>query len=186
MNNNNDNDKPAVEFYVIVENEIFPNNETLPVLFYHHAFSSIPGHVPAKDDEALAELIERTFKIHEWENSWRNGIYDYHHYHSTAHEVLAVYSGNVHLQLGGDHGLELELSRGDVLVLPAGVAHKNLGSDKNFKCIGAYPVGQKYDINYGKAKERPRADRNIAKVPLPTQDPVYGNWGPVRKYWNHL
>ncbi len=67
--------------------------------------------------------------------------------------------------------------------MPAGVAHKNEGSGKNFKCIGAYPKGTNYDMNYGKPKERPDADNNIRKLPLPENDPVFGKSRGVVVEW---
>ncbi|WP_250123846.1 hypothetical protein [Chroococcidiopsis sp. CCMEE 29] len=39
-------------------------------------------------------------------------------------------------------------------------------------------------MNYGKLGERPQADRNVAQVPLPTTDPVYGRDGQLAKYWH--
>ena len=75
---------------------------------------------------------------------------------------------------------------GDVIIIPAGVAHKNLGSSGDFRCVGAYPPGQDWDMNYGKAGERPAADENIANVPLPVADPVFGFEGPLMKNWGIL
>lgn len=75
------------------------------------------------------------------------------------------------------------MSRGDVVVIPAGVAHKNLGASPGFALVGAYPAGQLWDMMYGKPGERPRADENIARVPLPEADPVYGAGGPLLAHW---
>ena len=47
-------------------------------------------------------------------------------------------------------------------------------------------MGQKWDMNYGKPGERPQAERNIAQVPLPKTDPVYGRDGQLTKYWHLL
>jgi len=35
----------------------------------------------------------------------------------------------------------------------------------------------------GRAGERPQADANIARVPLPAGDPVFGRAGPLREQW---
>lgn len=43
-------------------------------------------------------------------------------------------------------------------MIPAGVAHKNLGSTADFGVAGAYPEGQDWDINYGWPGGRPHAD----------------------------
>jgi uncharacterized protein YjlB len=114
-------------------------------------------------------------------------VYGFHHYHSTAHEVLGVYRGSTRVQLGGQEGIVVEVHPGDVVVIPAGVAHKNLGGGQSaaqpFGVVGAYPLGQRPDMNDGRAGERPRADRAIARVPLPSADPVYGPQGPLFEHW---
>jgi uncharacterized protein YjlB len=153
----------------------FPNNQELPVLIYTSAFDA--------QHSDLADRMEQTFRQNKWTGAWRNGIYSYHHYHSTAHEVLGVYRGSVNVQLGGPEGINVDASAGDVLVLPAGTAHKNKGSSSSFRCIGAYPSGQDWDMNYGKENERPAADQNIQQVPLPEQDPVHGKDGPLIDKW---
>jgi uncharacterized protein YjlB len=155
----------------------FPNNERLPLVLYQNAVK-----LPQGDPAATFEEI---FHANEWGSSWRNGIYPYHHYHSTAHEVLGISRGKAAVRLGGDaRGQTFEVRAGDVIIIPAGVAHKNLGSSSDFLVVGAYPLGQKWDMNYGKLGERPQADRNVAQVPLPTTDPVYGRDGQLAKYWH--
>src|SRR5207244_1516328 len=115
--------------------------------------------------------------------SWRNGIYRYHHYHSTAHEVLGVFSGCATVRLGGERGITEKLTAGDVLIIPAGVGHKNLDSSADFGVVGAYPLDQQADMNYGREGERPRADQNIARVARPKSDPIYGEDGALLQYW---
>jgi len=166
---------PEIISEVLTDDGIFPNNANLPMLVYKNAIQ-IPDMNPAG-------AIERVFRENGWGGSWRNGIYSYHHYHSTAHEVLGIFSGSVTVQLGGPDGLTLDGVAGDVIIIPAGVAHKNLGSSDDFRCVGAYPPGQDWDMNYGKPDERPKADENITKVPLPHMDPVYGANGPLVKSW---
>lgn len=128
-------------------------------------------------------FIKTILKRNSWENSWKNGVYEYHHYHSVSHEVLCAYRGATKVLLGGDNGVIVDFEAGDVLIIPAGVAHKNIEPDNLFKCVGAYPKGQNYDMNYGQPFERPEADKNILKVPLPTEDPVYGKHGPLIEHW---
>ena len=154
----------------------FPNNEMLPLLVYQGALE-----LPAKNP---ATLIEDLFESNAWGGSWRNGIYNFHHYHSTAHEVLGVYRGSAEVQLGGDQGTTLAVHGGDVVIIPAGVAHKNLGASSDFRIVGAYPVDQRPDMCYGKPGERPNADERIAEVALPRLDPVYGATGPMVTYWD--
>ncbi len=153
----------------------FPNSR-FPLLLYRGAVSIL--------DPDPAEPFERLFASNGWGGSWRDGIYPYHHYHSTAHEVLGVFAGLAKVQFGGEErGVIYEVHAGDTLIIPAGVAHRNLGSTGDFGVVGAYPQGQDWDINYGKSGERPQADRNIARVPLPKLDPVYGPGGPLLEKW---
>jgi uncharacterized protein YjlB len=153
---------------------VFPNSK-LPLLLYRKAVV-----MPEQDPAAV---FEQLFAARGWRGSWRNGIYPYHHYHSTAHEVLGVYRGSAKVQLGGDRGITYEVHPGDVLIIPAGVAHKKLGSSADFGVVGAYPEGQDGDMNYGGPSERPRADQKIARVALPKLDPVYGAGGPLLEKW---
>ena len=154
---------------------MIPNNPNLPLLIYKGALK-LPEHEPA-------EYIEELLHSNHWGSSWRNGIYPYPHYHSTAHEVLLVFSGSAKVQLGGERGITEVLKGGDVVILPAGVGHKNLASSQDFGIVGAYPEGQDCDMCYGKPGERPQADRNIVRVGMPKTDPVYGVAGPMMQRW---
>jgi uncharacterized protein YjlB len=156
----------------------FPNNGKLPLLIYQ-GILALPQSNPAA-------VVESLFESNGWNGCWRNGIFGFHHYHSTAHEVLGVYSGSAEVQMGGVSGVSLTVCRGDVIIIPAGVAHKNLGANSDFRVVGAYPLGQGPDMCYGKAGERPRADKNIARVGLPKMDPVHGVDGPLAKHWGIL
>jgi uncharacterized protein YjlB len=98
--------------------------------------------------------------------------------------VLAVYRGSATLQLGGSKsGAKVEVRSGDVIVIPAGVAHENLGASDDFGVVGAYPGGRRPDLLRGRPGDRPEADRNIASAPLPDSDPLYGADGPLRTVW---
>lgn len=149
-------------------------NSVFPTLIYKKAFA---------DSNTLADVIEEKFNRNNWKNSWRNGIFDYHHYHSIAHEVLGVYSGSAEVQLGGEKGKKFSVAAGDVIILPAGTGHKKLSASHDFGVVGAYPDGMEYDICTGKDKERPKADENIAKVPFPEYDPVQGKDGGIMEFW---
>ena len=72
---------------------------------------------------------------------------------------------------------------GDVAVIPAVVAHCNLGQSEDLLGVGAYPGGADYDILRGDPGEHDCAVRVIAAVPLPEQDPVLGRNGGVRSLW---
>jgi uncharacterized protein YjlB len=150
-------------------------NSRLPVLIYQGALD-LPKNDPASAIEALIHA-------NQWGDDWRNGIFTYHHYHSTAHEALLVFSGSAKVQLGGESGVIDTISAGDVIIIPAGVGHKNLGASSDFHVVGAYPPQQRVDMNYGKPGERPRTDENIARVSLPATDPVFGKTGPLVDHW---
>lgn len=165
-----------VDYVYLSDDGMFPNNPHYPLIKYRSA-ARIHGPDPAL-------IFERLFSEHGWVRSWRNGVYGIHHYHSTAHEVLGVYSGSAEVQFGGEHGIRAEVYAGDVVVIPAGVAHKRLQSSTDFSVVGAYPEGQMWDMCYGESGERPRTDRNIARVPAPLNDPVHGNTGPLLELWS--
>lgn len=167
--------EPKTDTHVLGDDGTFPNNEELPVIAY--------TQVLRDSVDAPAGTFERVFRAHGWTGAWRNGIFSYHHYHSTAHEVLGVAGGSATVQLGGPTGVTVEVSSGDVLILPAGVAHKNLTSTPDFLVVGAYPEGQDWDLRRGRPADRPEADRNIKEVSLPTHDPVYGTGGLLPAHW---
>lgn len=133
-------------------------------------------------DSVRAEHFEARFAANDWHGGWRNGIFAFHHYHSTAHEVVGVYAGSARVHLGGPHGEVVDIGSGDVIVIPAGVGHCNLGSDR-LSVVGAYAAGRPYDMLRGRYSERAEAQRNIAQVPLPMADPVTGADGVLVRAW---
>ena len=151
----------------------FPNSR-LSLLYYR-------GAVARKD--ASPEAMEALFAANNWPPRWRSTVFTYHHYHSTAHEVLGIASGEATLMLGGPEGREFTVAAGDVIVIPAGVVHRRLRSSGDFLVVGGYPPGQEWDLLRGETGDRPMADRNIAKVPMPKSDPVGGTNGPLIKEW---
>lgn len=156
-----------------------PNNPRLPVLIYKHA--GLAGGT--RGPEALAKFFENTWPRHGWRADWRWGIYDFAHYHSTAHEVLGVYRGRASLRLGDSAGATLVVEAGDLIVLPAGTGHENLGSSDDFHVVGGYPNEQSADLLRGRPGERPAADQRIARVPLPAGDPLTGAQGALVQQW---
>jgi uncharacterized protein YjlB len=155
---------------VIPDDGRFPNS-SLPLLVYPQGLAEMN-----QDPEAI---IARNA----WGGIWRNGVSTYHHYHSTAHEFLAVVGGSATILFGGEHGVRVEAQAGDCIVIPAGVAHKLIHKAAGFLVVGGYPAGQAYDMCLGKPGERPDADRRISKVPLPTSDPIQGKGGALEKLW---
>ena len=140
-----------------------PNNPRLPVLLHRGALP--PG------DPAAAEAL---FARHGWPPAWRDGIFDFHHYHPNAHEALAIARGQVRVRLGAEAGVTLDLAAGDVVVLPAGTAHRNLGQSADLLVVGAYPPGDPPEQFTGRPGERERALRAIAATADPPCDPVTG------------
>jgi uncharacterized protein YjlB len=153
---------------------VFPNS-VLPLLVYRQALLA--------DGQDPASLFEERFAGNDWCNSWRNGVYPFAHYHSTTHEILGVYCGAAMLRLGGEHGRNLDVQSGDVIVIPAGVAHQKIDASSDFAVVGAYPDGRDWDLMRGLPGERPKADRKIATLPIPENDPIYGGDGPLRQIW---
>lgn len=166
---------PLIKSFILKDDGTFPNNEKLPLLLYKSC-TDLPS-------SNAAEAIEYLLNKNKWKNSWRNGIFDYHHYHSITHEVLLCYSGWATVKMGGQDGVSLDFNMGDMIIIPAGVSHKCEDSSHDFKCIGAYPGGSDYDIKKGESGERPEADMNIKNVPLPDSDPLSPSNGWLFTYW---
>ncbi|MFN5715908.1 MAG: hypothetical protein ACK463_15290, partial [Bradyrhizobium sp.] len=103
---------------VFQDDGLVPNNP-MPFLVYRGAVDA------GRDPEAA---IEQLFGSHGWGAMWRNGVYDFAHYHATVHEVLGVARGRARVQFGGAHGQALEIAAGDVALLPAGTGHQCLSA----------------------------------------------------------
>jgi uncharacterized protein YjlB len=147
-----------------------PNNPDLPLVLYR-------SPVRLSDSFDPAAMFEELFEQNGWGDTWRNGIYDYVHYHSRIHEVLGIARGRARVRLGGDKGRELDVKAGDVVILPAGTGHHCLTSSRDFLVVGAYPPAGTYDVCRASAKEHAKAIATIPKVRLPRKDPVYGTGG---------
>jgi len=149
--------------------DTIPNHPRFPVLVYRGVDAAREG----------PGAVERLFAQHGWVGAWVDGVFDYHHFHSTSHEVLAVVAGRATIELGGPQGQAFEVDRGDVLVLPAGTGHRRATQRDGFTVVGAYPEGQE---NYDLLREADDAARErIERLPPPPRDPVGGDgvaqWG---------
>lgn len=165
-----------VEFRDIVQIKIqsnngIPNNPHLPALIYPRVLK--PGL-------ASSDIVALYARNH-WVKSWVYSLFDFHHYHYAAHEVLTVISGCGVVQIGGEDGPGSEVTEGDVILLPAGYGHKLLDAEGDFTVVGAYPEGQP-DIGFNRPGDNTRLT-SIAKTPLPACDPIYGAAGPLASFW---
>ena len=160
------------ERMMLAENGWMPNNARLPVLIWRGGFAK------AGAGDEMATAMERKFGGNGWPAQWRDGVYSFHHYHSTAHEVLGIAGGEARLVLGGAGGREMTVRAGDVLLLPTGTGHCRISASGDFLVVGAYPVGETWDI----CREAPTAAvrERMGRV-------SYGEVGPLggvmRDWW---
>jgi uncharacterized protein YjlB len=150
-----------------------PNNPRLAVLLYRRVLDPAAGE--------LGAAFEALFTRNAWPPQWRDGIFDYHHFHSTAHEVLGVLSGEAQVIVGGPGGRVVTLEAGDVLLLPAGTGHCLQSSAGRFQVVGAYPAGQQWDIRRAALSESEM--ETMERLPFPLSDPVAGAEGPLLAHW---
>ena len=164
------------EFYTFEDDGVIPNSP-LPVVIYRQV-------IPL-DEKDFASFLETTFQKNGWTNNWRDIVLPYDHFHSNTHEVLGVSRGTVSLQVGGAAGKTVALTAGDVAVMPAGVGHRDISHHTHYEIVGGYPNGRQWDMMTGTQDERPIAQKNIASLPTPQTDPIFGTNGPLIKAWNH-
>ncbi|KAK3677552.1 hypothetical protein LTR78_002402 [Recurvomyces mirabilis] len=125
---------PQVQTYKLNPTKLIPNSP-YPLLHY-------PGLLADIADCNAGEVYE-LFTGNGWEPQWiyRYGPTQVSHYHSHAHECMAVLTGHATIRFGvadtsddleastngaahEDGGVEIEAKAGDVFLLPAGVSHK--------------------------------------------------------------
>jgi uncharacterized protein YjlB len=154
-----------------------PNNPTLPFIRYRSAV-----HLSGAADPAA--VFEVLFETNGWGGSWRNGVYNFVHYHPRTHEVLGIARGRARVRFGGAKGKLVELKAGDIVILPAGTGHQAIKASKDLLVVGAYPPLGKYEEYKGSAEEHAKAVRMVSKVRLPARDPAYGKKGPLKHLWH--
>jgi uncharacterized protein YjlB len=158
--------------FVFDDDGAIPNSR-LPLLVYRDAVPADPA------------AIERIFAANRWPPAWRNGVYEFHHFHSVAHEVLGVARGEVSVLFGGPHVQVLTVKAGDVVVIPAGVGHCNQGQTDDLLIVGAYPdTGPSPDTRRGRPAEHAEVVEAVGRVPMPGADPVAGMDGPLGRAWD--
>ena len=159
----------SIDTMLLSANGWVPNNPRLPVLLYRRSGL-----------EEAASFEARVAANH-WPAQWRDGVFAYHHYHSTAHEALGCVRGAARLVLGGPNGRETRLDAGCVVVLPCGTGHCLIEASADFLVVGAYPQGQDWDVCRAAPDEAMTAA--MARLPLPEHDPVMGAGGPLTEAW---
>jgi len=161
--------------YVFADDGRIPNNP-LPFVLYR-------GGIDLAGSPDPEHVIEITFAANGWGGLWRNGVYPYVHYHSMIHEAMGIARGRAKVRFGGEHGREIELTAGDVVILPAGTGHQRVSQSVDLVVIGAYPPSGKYNLCRGSKADHAKALVAIQKVPRPASDPVFGPKGPLLALW---
>lgn len=141
----------------------FPNNNRFPLLLYKAAFSGtqIEGQT----------LITQNG----WTQPWAWGVFSYHHYHSRAWELLLCVQGQAHVQIGGEKGPVVQIQNGDLVLVPSGIAHKQLEASGEFTLLGSYPK-QGWTGSIDTLTGRPTQEErdNILACYAPVRDPIFG------------
>ena len=164
----------TIEHHWLTDDGLVPNNARLPLIVYRRAF----------DGSRLAGMeaaIEAHFANNDWSNAWVDGIYDFHHYHATAHEVLGLARGFADVQFGGPSGPIVRVEAGDAVMIPAGVGHCLKTSSADLSVVGTYPGGVDWDLKRATPANHERALREIPRVATPATDPVLGGDGPATR-----
>ncbi|KAI4262972.1 MAG: hypothetical protein L6R42_001859 [Xanthoria sp. 1 TBL-2021] len=144
-----------------------------PLLIYHSAF-----HVGTSATTIESHLTT----VGVVDPQWRYTMYSTSHFHSNTHEVLSIASDKAKLCFGGEDNpkrVEPVMEQGDVIVVPAGVAHRLLEDiDGGFTMVGSYPKGRSWDMCYGKEEEDEKV-KGIEHLGWFDRDPIYGDAGPA-------
>lgn len=155
-----------------------PNNPLLPLIIY-------PQAVP-EEEEDIAAWLEERFASHDWPPAWRDNVYPYTHYHPNTHELLGIGAGWAEILFGGDNGRVMTVHAGDVVLIPAGVGHKQIAASEDFFAVGAYPRGMQPGTLRDEKHDLHRAQELVKRVPLPQLDPLRGSEGAVIDIWHPL
>lgn len=161
-----------VEAYRFGPDGRFPNS-ALPVIVYR-------GALPAD-----ADAIEALLRDNGWTPAWRAtiGFFPFDHFHSTAHELVAIVAGEARGRIGGPGGSPVSLRAGDAVLIPAGVCHFGTFSSADIRTLGAYPAGTEPDMRRGDPAEYEEVKTNAARVGVPATDPIHGAGGPLDRLW---
>jgi len=154
-----------------------PNNPALALIHYRSAVRLDASYDPAA-------ILEEIFASNGWEGSWRDGVYDFNHFHTKTHEVLGIARGHVRVRFGGARGRVVALKGGDIVILPAGTGHRRISASRDLLVVGAYPDnGGKYNEPQADDVDIEKARTDIRRVKLPKRDPLYGARTGLREVW---
>lgn len=151
-----------------------------PLLIYHSVFND-------KHNFSASTVEDYLRSVGVVEPQWRYTMYSTSHFHSTTHEVLVITAGRALLCLGGEENpdhVNVLAATGDVVVIPAGVAHRlledvgKMAGDMPFEMVSSYPLGHSWDMCYGKIGEEEKLDI-IKHLEWFERDPIFGANGPV-------
>ncbi|OXH73147.1 cupin domain-containing protein [Cryptococcus neoformans] len=157
----------------------FPNTtlHRYPLIIYHSAY---PSSLTAEQVETHLSSVGVV------KPAWRFPMYRQHHYHSNTHELLVVVAGAGTLCFGGprDEGnkgrAEIDVEKGDAMLVPSGVAHSMIEDKGGFNMVGSYPVGaMNWDMCTGQDGEKKDAWKTVKGVKWFEKDPIYGDEGPA-------
>ncbi len=161
----------AIEEHWLDDDGLVPNNVDWPLRIYRAAFAA----AQAASGPGAENVIEAHFAANGWSGAWVNGIYDFHHYHASSHEVLGLARGFADVQFGGASGPVVRVAASDAVFIPAGVGHCRVGGSGDLTVVGAYPGGMAYDTRRATPAERLASLPLISRVPRPRFDPVTGD-----------
>ena len=149
-------------------------NSVLPLLVYRGALAG----------SDLAVAFERRFAVNDWRGAWRDGIFAYHHFHSTSHEVLGIAEGEAMVRFGGERGDELAGHGGRRRGHPGRVLGTGWSAARTTSSWSA-PIPRAGRGMSG-AATRPNGRRCWLTSPrsrCPRSDPLEGADGPLLRAW---
>jgi hypothetical protein len=149
-------------------------NPRWPLIIYRGAVDLDGRHAPAA-------VIEDLFQANGWGDTWRDGIYDYVHYHSKTHEVLGIAHGRRRVRFRVHMGRIFTLKAADVAILPAGtrrsvpVARRRL--PRHWRLSAGRQLRRVHDR--GRSSSRPQ-DHPEGRIAAQTSEPLSKLWKKAR------
>lgn len=93
--------RPSFYRLFLKDDGIFPNNPNHPLLLFRNMFQG-------SEKEGCKLLVEQGG----WTTPWVWGVFTFHHYHSTAWEILVCVQGEADVQFGGPTGPIVKVAKG--------------------------------------------------------------------------